>query len=154
MCWQTNCSGIHGLYLCCTLTNMTWELNSSASCNTSGNAWENYSIPPKREATLLKDLGFSDFCSQGDNSLLAPSELSKIANLPVDLSTVSNLLRYEYAMQYWKHKPLTEQTTNGLIICFCYKNWKYGKSFFSPNILLHLTADKNQFCSSWQKQRK
>lgn len=77
-------------------------------------AYENHLIPSKREATLLKDLGFSDCCSQGANRLLAPSELSIIANLPVDLSTVSNLLRYKCAVQYWKHNPLPEHTTNGL----------------------------------------
>lgn len=108
------------------------------------------------EATLLKDLGFSDCCSQGANSLLAPSELGKIANLPVDLSTVSNLLRYECAMQYWKHEPLPEQTTNGLIVCFRYNNLKYKKPFppLPSDILLHLTADKNQFCSFWQKTKE
>lgn len=57
-------------------------------------------------------------------------------------------------MQYWKHKPLPEQTPHGLIVCFCYKNLKYRKPFPPSNILLHLTADKNQFCSFWQKQRK
>lgn len=71
---------------------------------------------------MLKDLGFSGCCYQGAKSLLAPSESSKTANLPVDFSAASNLLRYECAMQFWKHKPLLEQTTHGLIVCFCYKN--------------------------------